>query len=142
MAEFKQTFLFYDEDNSGSVNVNELVSKMKPLGQEIQKSKLEDMLIMMKNIDHDRITFPEFINLMSSTIKDDDTEEELELAYKEIVKKGLDQPIEKTTFRRVFNNLGETVTDEELTRVLEVFDVDVSSQNQVDFEEFLRCMLK
>ena len=102
LAEFKQTFKFYDEDGSGSVDVDELVKRMKPLGQKIQKSKLEDMLLMMKTIDTPQITFPEFINLMGTTIKDDDEELELELAYKDIVKRAIEAPIDKTTLRRVF----------------------------------------
>ncbi len=142
IAEFKQTFNYYDEDGGGSLSLNELISKMKPLGSDDSKSKLGDMMQMMQNVNSEKITFPEFIYMMGSTIKDDDIEKELELAYIEIVKKGRDVPIEKNTLRRTFTNLGEKVTDEELNRVLEAFDVDPESPEQLHFDEFVACMRK
>lgn len=142
IAEFKQTFNYYDEDGGGSLSLNELISKMKPLGSDESKSKLGDMMQMMQNVNSEKITFPEFIYMMGSTIKDDDIEKELELAFVEIVKKGRDVPIEKNTLRRTFTNLGEKVTDEELNRVLEAFDVDPESPEQLHFDEFVACMRK
>lgn len=142
IAEFKQTFNYYDEDEGGCLSLNELISKMKPLGSDDSKSKLGDMMQMMQNINSEKITFPEFIFMMGSTIKDDDIEKELELAFVEIVKKGRNVPIEKNTLRRTFTNLGEKVTDEELNRVLEAFDVDPESPEQLHFDEFVACMRK
>ena len=142
IAEFKQTFNYYDEDGGGNLSLNELISKMKPLGSDDSKSKLGDMMQMMQNVNSEKITFPEFIYMMGSTIKDDDIEKELELAFVEIVKKGRDVPIEKNTLRRTFTNLGEKVTDEELNRVLEAFDVDPESPEQLHFDEFVACMRK
>ena len=148
LAEFKQTFLNYDDDESGRVNIQELVKKMQPLGSDsVDHGKLEEMLTMMqRNIrsdDTSEITFPAFVSLMGSTIKDDDIEQELEKAYADVVGKTIYDPLDKNTFRRIFvGKLGEEVTDEELNRVLQVFDVDPDTPDTITLDEFKRCMMK
>ena len=150
IAEFKQTFKFYDEDDSGTVDLKELIAKLNPLGkaaQDVEETKLGEMISMMGNVDKDRIAFPEFVNLMASTIRDDDVESELKKAYADIVQKSVSEaksaPLTKNTFRRIFvSKLGEEVTDEELDRVLAIFDTDKKSANQITLTEFLGCMMK
>ena len=141
LAAFKNTFLTYDEDGSGCVGIMEMVNQMKPLGIEVSKTKLLDMMTLMDVEHHKEISFPDFVNLMGGTIKDDDIETELELAFKEITR-SKDNPITKLTFRRIFAQLNEQVNEEELRRVMECFDLDPETPDEVDYEEFFRGMLK
>ena len=150
LAAFKQTFESYDDNNSRSLDINELIEKMKPLGGNEstaanQKSELSDLLFQIQGINTEEIRYPDFISIMASVIKDEGIERELELAYLEILnKKGSAKNLilDKNTMRRLFMNLGEQVTDEELTRIMETLGSTSPNLDHLKFDEFQNCMRK
>ena len=71
----------FDEDNSGSIENNELGKVMRQLGLNPSKEEIEDIV---KEIDKDNdgtIDYSEFLRLMSTKLKDAQSEEELLEAF-------------------------------------------------------------
>ena len=82
VLEIEQTFKLFDQDNSGTIDQEELGNVFRSLGQHYSDSELREMIA---STDHDHsgtINFGEFLLLMRKRARDTDTEEELVEAFK------------------------------------------------------------
>ncbi|KAK2163817.1 hypothetical protein LSH36_74g14046 [Paralvinella palmiformis] len=122
-VKYKEAFALFDRDGSGSIDVVELGTIMKSLGQTYNSTELQDMI---KEVDTDgdgTIDFKEFL-LMMKRHHEVDEESELKEAFNEL--------------RLVMANLGELMTDEEVSQMIKEADVD--GDGRIDFDEFIKMM--
>ena len=106
-----------------------------------QKLSEDDLKEMIKEVDSDyngTIEFDEFVTLMISKMKDNDSEEEIYEAFKIFDKKG-NGKVSKSDIKSVMNTLHETITPMELDELMEKWDSD--RDGFLNFQEFKNMML-
>ena len=108
-----------------SLNLNPTEAELKEIIQEIESNGSNS------------IDFAEFLSLMAKKIKDIDTEEEIREAFKVFDKEG-NGFISAAELRHIMCNLGEKLTDEEVSEMLAEADPD--GDGQINYVEFVKVM--
>mmetsp|Transcript_156714 Transcript_156714/g.503009 ORF Transcript_156714/g.503009 Transcript_156714/m.503009 type:complete len:131 (+) Transcript_156714:101-493(+) len=105
IAEFKETFDTFDEDNDHRLSMRELGTLLNSLGQNPTE---EDLTSMMAAVDAEesKIDFSDFLSLMARKLKDTDTDEELIEAFK-VFDRDQDGFISAGELRDSMTHLGE-----------------------------------
>mmetsp|Transcript_32624 Transcript_32624/g.89977 ORF Transcript_32624/g.89977 Transcript_32624/m.89977 type:complete len:150 (-) Transcript_32624:84-533(-) len=138
IAEFKETFSYFDQDRDGRLSVKELGTLLSSLGQTYSQA---DLLVLLNEVEADeqlRIEFPDFLSLMARKMKDSDTEEELIEAFKVFDRDG-DGFISAGELCSAMKNLGECLTDAEVDEMIREADMD--GDGQINYDEFVKMMM-
>ncbi|GMJ12193.1 calmodulin-like 11 [Hibiscus trionum] len=138
VAEFREAFCLFDKDGDGCISMEELAVVIKSLDHDPTEEELRSMINEVDTDGNGAIEFGEFLNLMARKLKEAESEEELEEAFR-VFDKDQDGYISPYELRQVMVNMGETLTDEELDQMIREADLD--GDGQVNYEEFLRMML-
>lgn len=136
--QIKQAWSLFDDDGSGTIDKNELKLVMQKLGLNPTQDELTEIV---NDIDKDGdgdIDFSEFLRLMSTKLKDAQTEEELLEAFKVFDTKNK-QRFGETELNEICKRLKCEFTSEEIKEMISV--ADINGDGYIDFEEFVRIML-
>merc|ERR1711998_273771 len=120
IQEIREAFDLFDTDGSGTIDAKELKVAMRALGLDAKKDEIRRMI---NDIDKDgsgTIDFNEFLKVFR--LFDDD--ETGKISFKNL--------------KRVAQELGENMTDEELQEMIDEADRD--GDGEVNEEEFFRIM--
>ena len=135
-----ETYHEIDRTGTGELSVHELELFMKPLDENLDREYVKRLLDeVMPKIDKSgdgKLDFTEFVILMGKTVKDEHQEKELELAYKSKVKKTANN-ISKDKMKKIFKEIKEDVTQEELDALFEYFKVSGSEMTYADFKRIM-----
>ena len=137
LVELRCAFDLFDNDNDGKINPSELGRAIEKMGQKLTE---EDLKEMIKEVDSDyngSIEFSEFVQLMESKMKDNDSEEEIFEAFKIFDKKG-NGHVSKNDIKNVMNSLHEPLAQEEIDEIMKTWDLD--KDGYLNFEEFKNMM--
>uniref|UniRef100_A0A8C9NS82 Centrin 1 n=1 Tax=Serinus canaria TaxID=9135 RepID=A0A8C9NS82_SERCA len=137
--EIRGAFELFDPDDSGSIDVKELKVAMRALGFEPKKEEIKKMISDIDKEGTGKISFSDFLAVMSQRMAEKDSKEEILKAFKLFD----DDETGKISFqnlKRVAKVLGENLTDEELQEMIDEADRD--GDGQVSEQEFLRIMKK
>jgi len=138
LVELRCAFDLFDGDNDGKIDPSELGKAIEKMGQKLSEDDLKEMI---KEVDSDyngTIEFDEFVTLMISKMKDNDSEEEIYEAFKIFDKKG-NGKVSKSDIKSVMNTLHEPITNPELDELIEKWDSD--RDGFLNFQEFKNMML-
>merc|ERR1712124_3101 len=123
VAEIKEAFDLFDTDGSGSIDTNELKVAMKALGMD---AKSEEIRKLINDIDSDgdgTIDFDEFLAMMTARKQGEDTREDL-----------------LKVLKRVCQELGENMTDDELKEMMDWADKD--GDGVLNEDEFINAVMR
>lgn len=137
--EVREAFDLFDADGSGTIDVKELKVAMRALGFEPKKEEMKKMISEVDKEGTGKISFNDFLAVMTQKMAEKDTKEEILKAFRLFD----DDETGKISFKnlkRVANELGENLTDEELQEMIDEADRD--GDGEVNEEEFLRIMKK
>ncbi|XP_006151669.1 centrin-1 [Tupaia chinensis] len=137
--EVREAFDLFDADGSGTIDVKELKVAMRALGFEPRKEEMKKMISEVDKEGTGKISFNDFLAVMTQKMSEKDTKEEILKAFKLFD----DDETGKISFKnlkRVANELGENLTDEELQEMIDEADRD--GDGEVNEDEFLRIMKK
>ncbi|XP_003924845.1 centrin-1 [Saimiri boliviensis] len=137
--EVREAFDLFDADGSGTIDVKELKVAMRALGFEPRKEEMKKMISEVDKEGTGKISFNDFLAVMTQKMSEKDTKEEILKAFRLFD----DDETGKISFKnlkRVANELGENLTDEELQEMIDEADRD--GDGEVNEEEFLRIMKK
>lgn len=137
--EVREAFDLFDADGSGTIDVKELKVAMRALGFEPKKEEMKKMISEVDKEGTGKISFNDFLAVMTQKMAEKDTKEEILKAFRLFD----DDETGKISFKnlkRVANELGENLTDEELQEMIDEADRD--GDGEVNQEEFLRIMKK
>merc|ERR1712159_751946 len=135
--EIREAFDLFDTDGSGTIDAKELKVAMRALGLDAKKDEIRRMI---NDIDKDgsgTIDFNEFLGMMTARMGDRDSREEIIKVFRLFD----DDETGKISFKnlkRVDQELGENMTDEELQEMIDEADRD--GDGEVNEEEFFRIM--
>uniref|UniRef100_A0A7S2S1T6 EF-hand domain-containing protein n=1 Tax=Mucochytrium quahogii TaxID=96639 RepID=A0A7S2S1T6_9STRA len=142
MEELKEAFNLFDTDSSGTIDVRELKAAMRALGFIVKKAEIREML---ENHGHKLeetggvIEYKEFCDMMTEKMNGRDTREEIMKVFALFDEEGTG----KITFRnlkRVAQELGEDLTDDELQEMID--EADRTGEGVIQKDDFYRVMKK
>ena len=139
LVELRCAFDLFDNDNDGKIDIAELGKAIQKMGQKLTEDDLKEMI---KEVDSDyngTIEFSEFVQLMESKMKDNDSEEEIFEALKIFDKKG-NGHITKNDIKNVMSSLHEPLAQEEVDELMKTWDLD--KDGYLNFEEFKNMMIQ
>lgn len=111
--EIKEAFDLFDTESTGKIDSKELKVAMRALGFEIKNDEIRNILLDVDRDGSGMIEYSDFLNLMVLKMQERDPIEEMKKAFRLFLDDGSD----KITFnhlKKVANDLGENLTDEEL----------------------------
>ena len=139
LVELRCAFDLFDNDNDGKIDIAELGKAIQKMGQKLTEDDLKEMI---KEVDSDyngTIEFSEFVQLMESKMKDNDSEEEIFEAFKIFDNKG-NGHITKNDIKNVMSSLHEPLAQEEVDELMKTWDLD--KDGYLNFEEFKNMMIQ
>ena len=127
LAELKQAFDVFDTDGTGLIGVKDLRVAFRALGFEPTKHELTRLMnsVAKKNSNLagtnqmrsvESIDFTEFVAIMIEKMSENDPREHIQAAFNMF--KGSNNTIGLSDLRRVANEIGEKLTDEELLEMI------------------------
>lgn len=137
LEELKEAFSIYDLDGDGIITTRELGSVMRTLGLNPTEAEI---LNFIKEADIDKsgsINFEEFSVMMVDKMKNIDSEEDIIEAFKvfDMDNKGF---ITVYELRHIMTNLGEKLTEQEVTDMMREADAD--GDGLINYQDFVKIM--
>ena len=137
-SEIRQAFDLFDTEGQGVIDANALKVVLRALGFEPRKEEVKAMIASVDGAAASgMIDFNEFLELLLVKMSEKDTREDSLRAFRQF---DLDQKraISFDNLKAVARELGETMTDEEISEMITAADVD--KDGYINEEEFLRIM--
>ena len=116
----------------------ELETAMQSMGQ---NPTVEEIQEMMKEVDLDqdgKISFEEFMHLMTNNTKETETEDEVINAFRVFDKEG-NGLISSAELKHIMMTIGDKMTEEEADEM--VNEADIDEDGMINYEEFVRMMM-
>lgn len=139
IEEVREAFNLFDTEGKGAIDVKELKAAFRALGFQVKKADIRRMLTGFEKDIARGIPFEDFLEMVTPKMQARDTREEIGKVFALFD----DDNSGKITFRnlkRVANELGENLTDEELQEMIDEADRD--GDGMIDQDEFFRVMKK
>ncbi|XP_022082030.1 myosin-2 essential light chain-like [Acanthaster planci] len=137
LTEYQDAFALFDKRGDGKIEIGQLGAVIRAMGQNPTQADIK-RFSQGYSKDH-RITFEEFLPILASTqkIKEQGTSEDFVEGLKVFDKDG-NGTISAAELRHVLTSLGEKMTDEEVTVILQGLE---DSQGHVNYEEFVKTVM-
>lgn len=139
ITDIREAFDLFDVDGVGKIDTKELKVAIRALGFEPKKQEIKKMISEVDPEDSGKLSFDDFLTLMSMKMAEKDSDEEILKAFRLFD----DDDTGKISFKnlkRVAKELGENLTDEELQEMIDEADRD--GDGEINQQEFLRIMKK
>lgn len=135
--EIKEAFELFDTEKTGKLDYHELKVAMRALGFQVKKEEVKKLMGDYDKEATGRITFDDFMDIMTEKYLARDPEEEIMKAFRLFDEDGTGK-ISLKNMRRIARELGENLSDDELAAMIEEFDRD--GDGLIDAEDFMRIM--
>eukprot|EP00483_Globobulimina_turgida_P005108 UN05118 len=137
VGQLKIAFNLFDKDQNGVIDLDELQTVLKTLGQNIGKQEIEDMIASVDQDDDGKIDFDEFITMMENRMFLPSNTFEYQDAFKFFDKNG-DGFIDFNELKDVLLSLGEEFTNQDIQDMID--EADTTGNGKVEFDEFINMM--
>ncbi|ORX50548.1 EF-hand [Hesseltinella vesiculosa] len=111
---------------------------MRSLNLNPTEAELQDMVTEVDSDGSGTIDLSEFLTMIARKMRDTDSQEEIQEAFKVFDKDG-NGFISAAELRHVMTSLGERLTEEEVDEMIREADVD--GDGQINYEEFVKMMM-
>ncbi|ORX35155.1 EF-hand calcium-binding protein, Caltractin-cdc31 subfamily [Kockovaella imperatae] len=135
--EIKEAFELFDSDKDGAVDYHELKVAMRALGFDLKKVEVVDLLKRYGG-DDGLMDFEAFQRIMTERILSRDPMTDLKRAFA-LFDDDRTGRISLKNLKRVAKELGESLGDEELSAMIEEFDLD--GDGEISEQEFYAIMM-
>ncbi|CAH0561380.1 unnamed protein product [Brassicogethes aeneus] len=137
--DIKEAFDLFDTEKSGEIDTKDLKVAIRALGFEPKKEEIKKMIADVDKNSSGKISYDDFLQLMSTKMAEKDTKEEILKAFR-LFDEDDKGAITMRDLKRVAQELGETLTSDELQEMIDEADRD--GDGEINQEEFLRIMKK
>jgi len=139
IEELREAFNLFDTEHSGTIDARELKAALRALGFEVKK---EDVRRMLNDVGKDAsqpIDFNDFQEMMRGRMPDKNSREEINKVFA-LFDEDETGKVSFRNLKRISQELGESLTDDELQEMIEEADRD--GDGLINPEEFYRVMRK
>ncbi|XP_063702135.1 uncharacterized protein LOC134832150 [Culicoides brevitarsis] len=135
----QEAFQIFDTEGKGFIDIKDLKVAIRALGFEPKKEEIKKMAAEIDKDGASKLSFEDFLGLMTSKIAEKDAKEEILKAFR-LFDDDQTGAISFKNLKRVAKELGENLTDEELSEMISEADRD--GDGEINQDEFLRIMKK
>jgi centrin-1 len=140
LEEIREAFNLFDTDGKGAIDVRELKAAFRALGFQIKKSEIRQLFIDLdKDLSSALVTYDEFLEMVTPRMLNRDSREEIMKVFA-LFDDDNTGAVSFKNLKRIANELGENLTDEELQEMVDEADRD--GDGVINEEEFYRVMRK
>lgn len=139
VEELREAFNLFDTEHSGMIDARELKAALRALGFEVKKEDVRRMLAEIGKDPSQPIEFNDFLDMMRGKMPDKNSRAEIDKVFQLFDEDGFGK-ISFRNLKRIAQELGESLTDEELTEMIEEADRD--GDGLINPDEFYRVMRK
>mmetsp|Transcript_8337 Transcript_8337/g.23374 ORF Transcript_8337/g.23374 Transcript_8337/m.23374 type:complete len:206 (-) Transcript_8337:54-671(-) len=139
LEELREAFNLFDTEHAGAIDARELKAALRALGFEVKK---EDVRRMLSDIGKDPaqpIDFNDFCEMMKGRMPDKNSRAEIDKVFA-LFDEDETGKISFRNLKRIAQELGESLTDEEMQEMIEEADRD--GDGLISPDEFYRVMRK
>ncbi|CAH0547656.1 unnamed protein product [Brassicogethes aeneus] len=136
IAEFKEAFALFDKAGEGKIRLRDIGMVMRALGYNPTEKEINEIIEQYKA--DDMLDFQKFLTIISTRLRENDTEEEIREAFR-VFDKDNTGFINAAELRHIMMNLGEKLTEEEWDEMLREADID--GDGQINYEDFVTMMM-
>lgn len=137
--EIREAFSLFDTERSGAIDARELKAALRALGFEVKKEDVRKMLADIGKDPSQPINFDEFCEMMKGRMPDKNSRAEIDKVFA-LFDEDDKGKISFRNLKRIAQELGESLTDEELQEMIEEADRD--GDGLINPDEFYRVMRK
>mmetsp|Transcript_48480 Transcript_48480/g.77088 ORF Transcript_48480/g.77088 Transcript_48480/m.77088 type:complete len:198 (+) Transcript_48480:39-632(+) len=137
--EIREAFSLFDTERSGAIDARELKAALRALGFEVKKEDVRKMLADIGKDPSQPINFDEFCEMMKGRMPDKNSRTEIDKVFA-LFDEDDKGKISFRNLKRIAQELGESLTDEELQEMIEEADRD--GDGLINPDEFYRVMRK
>ncbi|XP_055925122.1 uncharacterized protein LOC129957033 [Argiope bruennichi] len=137
--DIQDAFNLFDPESSGFIATRDLKVALRALGFEPKKEEIKKMVAEIDKDNTGKIAYDNFYKLMAEKISDKGANQEIMKAF-QLFDDDNTGKISFANLKRVAQELGENISDEELREMIQEADRD--GDGEVNQEEFLRIMKK
>ena len=135
LSELKQAFDLFDHDGSQKIRIKECLEGMKAVDFDKTNPILFDIIKDLE--DNEWCSWPKFAFHVYSCITDRNTDEGLRTLFDLFIDDPEKETITLDTFKRICQEVGENMSNEELRNILEI---TTQSGNDISFDDFCQYM--
>merc|ERR1719395_263316 len=139
IEELREAFNLFDTEHSGTIDARELKAALRALGFEVKKEDVRRMLNDVGKDPSQPIDFNDFQEMMRGRMPDKNSREEINKVFA-LFDEDETGKISFKNLKRISQELGESLTDEELNEMIEEADRD--GDGLINPDEFYRVMRK
>lgn len=137
IEEFLEAFRVFDVDNGGTIDTQEFASLCTMLGLSLTAEELTEVFIKMDGDEDGELEFEEFLVLMATLMKAEDSSDDLKLAFEQIDEIGTGS-IPVSVVSRLLGHIAENCTSKEIDSLLDICDSD--GDGLVSFDDIQRLL--
>jgi centrin-1 len=139
LLEVKEAFNVFDSEQTGGLDARELKAALSALNVKISKDEIRQVYSELGKDIREKITQEEFFEIVTPRLPDRHTKEYIRMIFNYF---DLDknEKISIRNLKKIAQEIGENLSDEELKEILEEADKD--SDGFIGFEDFYRIMRK
>jgi len=134
---FLEVFAFFDQDNNGYIELEELVIVFGNLGVEVTKEELKQKIDDVDVERNGKISFSEFVALMRETITDIHDEKRLQEAFSIFDSDGNGE-IDIDELDTMMKKLGQELESDQIKEMIKAADID--RDGKISWDEFKKFM--
>ena len=135
LTDLKKAFDLFDHDGSQKIRIQECLEGMKSVNFDQTNPILYDIIRDLEG--EEWCSWPKFAFHVYSCITDRNTDEGLRTLFDLFIDDPNKDTITFDTFKRICNEVGENMSDEELKNILEI---TTQSGNDISFDDFCQYM--
>ena len=135
LTELKQAFDLFDHDGSQKINIKECIQGMKSVDFDKTNPILFDIICDLEK--EEWCSWPKFAFHVNTCITDRNSDEGLRTLFDLFIDDPKKDTITFDTFKRICNEVGENMSDDEMKNILEI---TTQSGNDISFEDFCQYM--
>ena len=137
--EIKEAFDLFDTEGKGEIDIKELKVAMRALGFEPKKDEVRKIIQEVDRDGEGVIRFNDFFEILGQKVSERDPVEEMKKAFMLLCEDGQER-ITLKSLRKTAEELGETMTKEELQEMIDEADYD--RDGEIGEEDFIKIMTK
>jgi len=137
--EFKEAFLEFDKDGSGTITTKELLPILRSIGQNPTEDEILNLVIEYDVNGDGTIDFDEFLEMMQKVSKDLDQTAEIREAFRIFDRDG-NGFIDSKELKHIVTQMGQVLTNAEADEFM--LEADLNGDGKLDFNEFMQMMMK
>lgn len=136
-ADLKEAFDLFDSEGTGKISVKDLKVAIRALGFEPGRDEIRRMIAEVDKESTGKLSFNDFSKLMAWKMSERDSREDVLKAFRLFDENEMGY-VNIKTLERIARELGEQLSEEEFTEMIDTADVDLD--DVVDEAEFVKVM--